>query len=646
MSAQPIILWIGDGAPAAGPASVSLLHQNWSGDSFPDADLIVLARDAAGLPERDLPTLKDASVPVAVVADGLTEKQLRRVLNHYPVFKIFQGDVSAGLPIALAEAVERRKIRSERASVLANFSRRNRELEGLTERLEAAVVERTGVLESSTREEKDKLARERQLIRFLSEISLMTATEDLLRVMRRELRRFHRVQSFVLAVSESGSQTRFFCSQGDRVLHADGPENLSEIASDHLRQVLANRFGRPFNKLMILPLEMRPPNQGVFGVEYSLLNDDEIEEIHEILQERARATGMVVERLSFEDRLRRSTVRWERTFDGFRDPIAVIDTEMNLLRGNRSFALKGSRRKCFEIFAGREEPCEGCPLPEKIADPSDVEGTVKVGRRTFRMRSWPVPDERGSGRVTGRVTSYDDITEARELSLRMLQNEKMSAIGELAGHIAHELNNPLTGIRSLAQVLKAEWPDPPLGEDLAQIENAARRCQAIIHHLLEFTRSEESDLVPITVDEVVEMTLPLLKTSLRVHRQEIQLGASNAKIIADVHLLQQVIFNLVNNACQAHKKPGRVGVTTRTCAENGKRFVELRVYDDGPGIAPEIRHRLFEPFVTTKKEGEGTGLGLSTSKAIVERFGGTIECRSEAGEGTEFTLKFPLKEEP
>lgn len=634
------ILWIGDGAPAEAPAAARVDRRGWPGDPFPDADLIVLSGRP---PDGELPALRNDAAPVALVADGLDEKQLRRLFNRYPVFRVLEKGQPLG-PV-LTEAIERRRERRERDAVLADFSRRNRELEGLTERLEAAVAERTGTLEESTREEKDKLARERQLIRFLSETSTMNATEEILRVLRRELRRFHRVQSLIVAVGEAGKATRFYCSQGDRVLHADGPDDLSNASGDErqLRQILANRFGRPFNKLMVLPLEIRPPGQGLVGVEYSLLGDDEVREIGEILGERARATGMAVERLSLEDRLRRFAIRWERTFDGFRDPIAVIDTGMHLLRGNRSFASTvAGRRKCHEIFAGRAEPCEGCPVAADPASPHDLDGTVKIGRRTYRLRSWPVHEE-GTDKVSGRVTSYDDITEARELSLRMLQNEKMSAIGELAGHIAHELNNPLTGIRSLAQVLMKEWTQPPLSEDLGHIENAARRCQTIIRHLLEFTRGGEGETVPVRADEVVEMTLPLLKTALRRHRQEIMLAAGQAKVLVDVHLLQQVIFNLVNNACQAHKEPGRVGVATRVVKEGARELVEIRVIDDGPGIPPEIRARLFEPFVTSKKEGEGTGLGLSTSKAIVERFGGTIDCRSEPGKGAEFVVRFPRK---
>lgn len=612
---------------------------------WPAADLTLVAWDPHFLPTLRVWRAQSPEASLAFFGTQWNEADLRESINHLGAIGFLSPHSSPeDLAKILKEAAQERRARQEREDIRQKFASRNRELEKLTEILEKTVVERTSNLEESTREEKDKVAKERQLIRFLSEISAQSSTEDILRVLRRELRRFHKIQNLVVALREGPHSTEFLSFRGDQISRQVGNETWPAKEADprELQQFFANHFGRPFNRTLFFPMNLHLAGDGLLGVEYSMMEEEEIGQISDLLEERMQAVGMAVERLFLEDSLRRFASRWERTFDGFRDPIAVIDSSMRVLRGNRSFSTGISRKLCHQAFAGSDEPCEDCPVAVAPEAARTLEGSVKVGRRMYRMSSWPV-QETGASRIGGRVTHYSDITESRELYLRLLQHEKMSAIGSLAGNIAHELNNPLTGIRSLAQALRAEAQDEgTLKEDLSQIENAAKRCQAIIRHLLDFTNTDEKPSVVASLDEIIESTLPLLKTPLRRHRVEMILTARQAKIRVDPHLLQQVIFNLVNNACQAMTEPGRLGLITRAHPEH----VELKIVDTGPGIPLEMQNRLFEPFFTTKKEGEGTGLGLSTSKAIVEKYGGTIEFKSEPGQGTEFTLRFPKEKNP
>ncbi|MBX3041758.1 MAG: PAS domain-containing sensor histidine kinase [Bdellovibrionaceae bacterium] len=654
MLSEKTILWVGEKPPAEPsrewPSDVKLVFHSISDqdDPLPSADLVVIRW--AGL--ESLQFLKKwrlrwPDVPLVLSAKVFDEESLRTGINQFAVKK-FLTDQSWEVDLldVLQETGRLGESRRERDLVLREYARRNRELEKLNEALEKTVTERTVFLEESTHEEKDKLSKERQLIRFLTEISLQISNEDILRVLRRELRRYHKIQNPVMALHEPGHRAEFMSFRGDQVLRQEGPDQWPPAGAGdrELRQFFANHFGRPFNRALFYKLDLHSAGEGILAVEYSLMEENEVHLISDLLQERVRALAMAVERLFLEDRLRRFAIRWERTFDGFREPVAVIDTSMNVLRGNRAFAPRmASGRACHQVFAGRDLPCEGCPVIENPESKETLYGNIRVGRRVYRVSSWPV-QEAGAKGIAGRVTHYSDITESREIYLRMLQNEKMSAIGSLAGHIAHELNNPLTGIRSLAQVLMQDPAshEGTLHEDLKQIENAARRCQKIIRHLLEFTRGGGGQAVPISVDDVVESTLPLLKTALRPHRLEMLLGTRNVKITAEPHLLQQVVFNLVNNSCQAMKTAGHIGIISRV----NRGFVELKLSDSGPGIPLEIQSRLFEPFFTTKPEGEGTGLGLSTSRVIIEKYGGSIEFRSEIGKGTEFTLRFPLKEKP
>jgi len=224
----------------------------------------------------------------------------------------------------------------------------------------------------------------------------------------------------------------------------------------------------------------------------------------------------------------------------------------------------------------------------------------------------------------------------------MLQSEKMSALGLLAGNIAHELNNPLSGIRNLAQVMMTEVADQPqLLGDLKEVEKAAARSQAIIKNLLEFSSGTPQKLQNLSLPEIVDRTMPLLKSTIRNHRYHLQLDGREVLISMDPQLMQQVVFNLVTNACQAMSEGGSLEIITRINSE--AQTAELLVSDSGPGIPKAMQEKIFEPFFTTKKEGQGTGLGLSLSLEIVKKMGGQIQVRSETDQGSTFCVSLPMQ---
>ena len=158
---------------------------------------------------------------------------------------------------------------------------------------------------------------------------------------------------------------------------------------------------------------------------------------------------------------------------------------------------------------------------------------------------------------------------------------------------------------------------------------------------MEFTREEEVEKEKVSLDEIVERTLPMLKTALRSHLLHLRLETKKLKVEVFPHLLQQVVFNLVNNACQAMIQAGEINILAQRSGQN----VILSVIDSGPGIPEAIKVRIFEAFFTTKNVGEGTGLGLSISKTIVERCGGQISVQSKLGHGTTFQIQFPIAQE-
>lgn len=264
---------------------------------------------------------------------------------------------------------------------------------------------------------------------------------------------------------------------------------------------------------------------------------------------------------------------------------------------------------------------------------------MRVGARLYTVEKYPIrmaPDEA----PLSWVVYLRDETRSRRLKSQVVQVEKMSAIGQLAGHIAHELNNPLTGIRSLAQVLLTETaPESQVHADLSEVEKASARCQTIINNLLDFSRGGlEHKVMIMDLNEIARRTLPFLKSATSRFRSDIQLSDEELMVRVEPHLMQQVIFNLVNNACQAMTDRGEITVHT----SRHETWAYLEIKDTGPGITAELKERIFEPFFTTKKEGEGTGLGLSLSREFVRQFGGELEFESHVGEGATFRVRLPI----
>ncbi len=544
-------------------------------------------------------------------------------------------------------AVEQYHQSSARVQLMRESTRQFRELEALNLDLEKIVQERTQHIENSKVEEEEKLNKVRSLIRLIKDLAQLSSFEELLLLLRKEFRRFHKVGDPILIYQASADRIDFVSLQSGQILftHKKGSFPFSNeilLSGTEMSRALANHFGRPFVKTLYVPLEPRlmkdssfPGAQAGVCLEVSL-SETEVDSFLDFLRERAQSIAITVDRLMLETELVQFSYRWEKTFDGFRDPIAIVDFEYEVLRSNKKFSDKIVKKKCFESFARKEAVCEGCPVQIAMSSGVPQKGQIQVGTRILEVHSYPILLENG-GQVTNVVNQYVDITQSRELYLRMLQSEKMGAIGLLAGHIAHELNNPLTGLRSLSQVLIATSTDTNLKSDLQEIEKATARSQQIIRNLLDFSTESTQTRRRTTFDEIVEKTAPMLKAVMRIHRQEFELDTKESPIEVEPHLLQQVFFNLVNNACQAMKDPGTLSV--RSFATGGK--VILQVEDTGPGVPEGLREKIFEPFFTTKKEGLGTGLGLSLTKKIVESFGGEIRLHSELGKGAMFEVILP-----
>jgi len=224
----------------------------------------------------------------------------------------------------------------------------------------------------------------------------------------------------------------------------------------------------------------------------------------------------------------------------------------------------------------------------------------------------------------------------------LMQSEKMAGLGRLAAGVAHEINNPMSGIMLYANLIQEELGEGhELNEDLLTIIREAERCKVIVADLLEFSHQTTYEMDLVELNDVVHKTITVLQ-----HQpvfQNIDVGMELEDDLPPIYgnpiRLNQVVMNIIVNAAQAMDGKGRITIVTRCRANHD--INELCITDSGPGIDSELLEKIFEPFFTTKATGEGTGLGLSVSYAIVKEHKGSIRVKSSPETGTTFTLRFP-----
>ncbi len=235
-----------------------------------------------------------------------------------------------------------------------------------------------------------------------------------------------------------------------------------------------------------------------------------------------------------------------------------------------------------------------------------------------------------------------DVTEENLMQERLLQSEKMASVGQLVSGVAHELNNPLTGIVGFAQLLLMRDLDERSRQQVETIQAEAERASKIVQNLLSFARRRKARKEPTDLNALVRRVVELRSYEHHLRNIEVSLDLAPdlPQTLVDPDQIQQVLLNLIINAEQAVKDRERGRIDIRTRVREGS--IVLTVQDNGPGIAPEVLRRIFDPFFTTKQAGEGTGLGLTISYGIVDDHGGRIHAESPPGKGAVFTVELPI----
>jgi two-component system, NtrC family, sensor kinase len=244
-----------------------------------------------------------------------------------------------------------------------------------------------------------------------------------------------------------------------------------------------------------------------------------------------------------------------------------------------------------------------------------------------------------------------DQRQKAESEIKLLQSEKQASVGKLAGGVAHEINNPLTGIFTFTHMLLKRKDIPEeVRQDLETVAQETERVRKIVKGLLDFSRQTELDREPTDVNRLVRFTLSLVENQALIKGVSLNFepGEGLPMITLDRNQMQSVLLNIIINALDATDPSGSITVTTGigvSTSKPGQNGIEILCTDTGCGIPPENLNRLFDPFFTTKDVGHGTGLGLSVSYGIVERHGGTIWVQSKLGKGSTFKIWLPIEEQ-
>ncbi|MDA8430480.1 MAG: PAS domain S-box protein [Geobacteraceae bacterium] len=372
-------------------------------------------------------------------------------------------------------------------------------------------------------------------------------------------------------------------------------------------------------------------------------------------------TQDISERKKDEVRLRNKKNELQAIFDAVNDGVIVFDHNGSIQHLNHicpqffpeEVLAGGGCRDVFHpdvAFSPHNCPVELALHGERV-ETSLV--SVREGHNTryIDITANPIKDELGE--KTRALVFMRDVTLKRLHEMQLIQTEKMSSIGVLATGIAHEINNPLTSVAGYAEALLRRFRDEPsLGTDnrlddfpkyLEVIVREAYHCKGIIGSLLNFGRKSDGLIGTVNLNGLLLEILELLKHQPNYREMEVvaTLKENIPAILGDPSGLRQVFMNLLINACHAIKDGGRVEISSTY--SDKERAILVQVSDTGCGIAHDVIDRIWDPFFTTKEVGKGVGLGLALSYNIVKRHGGEISVKSTAGEGSQFTVRLPVR---
>ena len=359
----------------------------------------------------------------------------------------------------------------------------------------------------------------------------------------------------------------------------------------------------------------------------------------------------ITEKRKMERQLAQQEEFRSRLLESFPDLILVVDLEERYtFVSARARELLGYEPQDMlekKISDLENHSPEMASLYHSVVSGKQAFGSAEYGAR-HRDGSWRTMRAAGSqlvdaeGGISGVIISVRDITVERKLEQQIVQSERLAAMGAMIGGVAHELNNPLTSIMGVSELLQDTETNETSRKQLAMLQQQARRAAEIVQNLTYFSRPPAAGKSRINLVEVVERTLNLHAYSLRRNNITIDFlkEAAVPYALGDPHQLMQVFLNLILNAEHAIREIRDKG-TLRIRLGKGDSSVWVSFHDDGPGISKESMASIFDPFYTTRRPGRGTGLGLSICKSVLKEHKGSIEVANSQDGGAVFTVTLP-----
>lgn len=346
------------------------------------------------------------------------------------------------------------------------------------------------------------------------------------------------------------------------------------------------------------------------------------------------------------------------------DELKWTDGVYDIIEAPRDYTpglAEGLKYFCPEYLTAIKEVLERCLTQGEHLEMEVEIITDKGNRRWVELRASArgnSPEKQG---IIGTIQDISDRKKAeadtRKLQAQLQKAHRMESMGHLAGGVAHDFNNLLTPIIGLSELLLEDLPMGTLqSENIKEILKAGKRGSDLVKQILAFSRQSEHKMVPTRLQNVIKEVLTLSRSTIPTNiqiRQDIQADCGIA--MADPTKIHQVAMNIITNAYHAVEESGdQITVTLKEVSSNGLnscdidlepgQYAVLSVSDTGHGLPPELMEKIFEPYFTTKKEGKGTGIGLSVAYGIVKEHRGTIKVESEIGKGSTFTVYLPLME--
>jgi two-component system, NtrC family, sensor kinase len=537
-----------------------------------------------------------------------------------------------------------------------------KKLEEYAQNLEEMVAERTTALRQSEARLREKVAARNQELYTLNTIAeLITQSVDLADILPRVLQRtlqlipargagcyLYRHEPPVLELQYQHNAPQLPLqltpdSGEPPVPGSDFSASMGEAACGYMS--FYSGRNKEIDGLNI-PLCCRDRVLGVItfvGADFKEINA----ETQELLFSIGKQIGITIESLQNLASLFRSKELLQTVFDGITDLVALLDGDCRIKMVNRAFL-----DRCGKTFGEvlnqhcRDLPGAPCPFSDcsslkssGLRHPVTREKELASGE-IFEIHFYPMCNE--AGELQNIVCFGKDITTQKRLAHQTQQTERMAAIGQLAAGVAHEINNPLGVILCYADLLKKTHLERPEEmADLQTIEKHALNCKRIVADLLNFARSPDQVRRLDSINDIIGEVVNLVAAQFRKQQIEVEteLAADLPLLEVDSDRLKQVFLNLLMNASQAIAGSGRIRVSSRQREDR----IEIMVEDNGCGIPADKLDAVFDPFFTTKEPGEGTGLGLSVSYAIIRDHGGEIRAESQPGEWTRLTVLLPVE---